>query len=428
MRTILTAERKKTWTIVSCIGFFGYYAGPDAYCVDAFGLADSLLARLPPTRDLFWRIGHFARAIPAHYIETVRSGKNTLQPAGLAEYYDHLALIIRGDLWSWERLAAIWDMNLGRYNNLLEPVQREVSEMPPTSFQLMPTNPTQAIQTCNQAIAVQPADPWLYWCRGKVYGNMNQIALAIRDFDRGLELQPENAQAHNIRGMLYVQRKDTERAMVDFNRAIALRPDIVEPYINRGILYIRLREFDKAVQDFGRVIDLDAGQMEAYWRRGAVYGKQQKMREALADFEQVLSLAPTSSVGYHVIASLLSTVGGMESAYGFTPPVPSHVSLAMGNLAWVLATHPDAEVRNAKKAVLYAELASSVAMDQSARLYDVLAASYAEAGRFSDAVNAAQKAVELANEEDKASLAREIQDRLRGYEAGNAYRVSKPKP
>jgi len=428
LRKIMAAEQTKVCFVGSCIGFLGYFAGPDAHGIDAFGLADALMARLPPTRDLFWRVGHYTRAIPSRYMETVRSGKNTLEPAGLAEYYDHLKLIISGDLWNWERLAAIWNMNLGRYDDLLEPVRQEIRTTPPISFQIMPTDPMQAIQTCNQAIAAHPKDPWLYWCRGKVYGNMDQITSAIQDYDRGLELQPENAFAYNIRGMLYIQRKDTKRAMEDFDHAIALRPDFVEPYVNRGILHVRQGELKKAIQDFSRAIDLDAGQVEAHWRRGAAFGKQQKIQQALADFEQVVALAPSRPLGYHLIASLLSTVGGMEPAYGFSPAVPPHISLALDNLAWVLATHPDAEIRNGKKAVLYAKLASDVAMDPSPRILDVLAAAYAEEGRFEDAASTAREALALAETEKKEHLAGEIRKRLHCYEARKAFRISLPKP
>ena len=49
-----------------------------------------------------------------------RTGKNCLREPGLAEYYDHLALITRGSLWDRRRLATIWNMNLGRYERLLE--------------------------------------------------------------------------------------------------------------------------------------------------------------------------------------------------------------------------------------------------------------------------------------------------------------------
>ena len=49
------------------IGFFGYAAGPDVHVVDAAGLADPLLARLP--HDLPpQRIGHLNRRIPDGYL------------------------------------------------------------------------------------------------------------------------------------------------------------------------------------------------------------------------------------------------------------------------------------------------------------------------------------------------------------------------
>ena len=54
----------------------------------------------------------------------------------------------------------------------------------------------------------------------------------------------------------------------------------------------------------------------------------------------------------------------------------------MRDLAWVLATHPNAQYRNGAEAVSLAETAKTLSPNQSFKLLDVLAASYAEAGQF----------------------------------------------
>ncbi len=105
---ILTVER--------AVGMTGYYAGPTVHIVDSLALADPLLARLPPKREVNWRIGHFDRAIPAGYKETLQEGKNVLADPDLALYYDKLSLLTHGPLFDGERLREIWAMNTGRYD------------------------------------------------------------------------------------------------------------------------------------------------------------------------------------------------------------------------------------------------------------------------------------------------------------------------
>jgi arabinofuranosyltransferase len=99
------------------IGIYGYQAPLTLHIIDIFGLADPLLSRLPCQRP--WRIGHFMRALPEGYVDTVESRANHLRDPSLAAYYDQLSLVVRGPLWSRRRLSAILQLNLGRYDHLL---------------------------------------------------------------------------------------------------------------------------------------------------------------------------------------------------------------------------------------------------------------------------------------------------------------------
>lgn len=102
------------------IGFYGLVAGREGYVVDTLALSDPLLARLPARFDTRWRIGHFRRAVPAGYLETAAGERNLLADPGLAAYYDALRLITRGDLLDPARLAAIWRINTGGYEHLID--------------------------------------------------------------------------------------------------------------------------------------------------------------------------------------------------------------------------------------------------------------------------------------------------------------------
>lgn len=171
-------QAKAITEVHGSVGFRGYFAGPDAFIVDYFALTDPLLARLPALYTPNWRIGHFTRKVPAGYEQTVaafqakppefessgnvlagapwewplwtelrrmlsghynepREGEllavhlenNKIEDIKLAAYYDQLALITRGPLGSRERWVAIWRMNTGYYDSLIDEDAYRYSEM-----------------------------------------------------------------------------------------------------------------------------------------------------------------------------------------------------------------------------------------------------------------------------------------------------------
>lgn len=105
--------------VYGMIGFQGYFGGPKVILVDELALSDPLLARLPAMQAQTFRMGHHARHIPEGYLETLLTGKNMLQDPNLALFYDKMRLITQGPLFTKERWKAILDMNLGRYDHLI---------------------------------------------------------------------------------------------------------------------------------------------------------------------------------------------------------------------------------------------------------------------------------------------------------------------
>jgi arabinofuranosyltransferase len=106
----------------TAIGFAGFAAGPEKFIIDVVALSDPLLARLPAIRPESyedWKSGHFYRAVPKGYVESVMHKGNLIEHPGIREYYGVLLSITRGPIWSATRLRAIVEMNLGFYDHLL---------------------------------------------------------------------------------------------------------------------------------------------------------------------------------------------------------------------------------------------------------------------------------------------------------------------
>jgi len=102
------------------IGYFGFFAGPKVHIIDPLGLADPLLSKMPSFYNKNWRIGHFARVIPAGYIQTLKTEKWLFEDKNLGEFYRKIRLITRSPLWSSHRIKEIIKMNLGVYRSLID--------------------------------------------------------------------------------------------------------------------------------------------------------------------------------------------------------------------------------------------------------------------------------------------------------------------
>ncbi|MEK6256953.1 MAG: hypothetical protein N2C13_06530 [Chloroflexota bacterium] len=116
-------ENKRSVIIANAAGITGYELGPNTYIIDVNAIVDPLLARLPVKSYCTWsvgRIGHFKRAIPIGYQQTIESDSNQISNPDLHKYYDKLTILTQGDIFSWERIAEIWNFNTGEYNYLLQ--------------------------------------------------------------------------------------------------------------------------------------------------------------------------------------------------------------------------------------------------------------------------------------------------------------------
>ncbi|WP_371233301.1 hypothetical protein ACAW63_09670 [Pseudomonas sp. QE6] len=92
------------------IGIFGYYAQQNIAIIDPLALADPLLSRLPAREGA--RVGHYERALPKGYIETLLEGTNRIEDPSLARLWTLVERVTRGELFSVERLQAIYELNV----------------------------------------------------------------------------------------------------------------------------------------------------------------------------------------------------------------------------------------------------------------------------------------------------------------------------
>ncbi len=126
-------EKDGGLVVGGAMGMFGFKAGPNVRILDLYALTDPLLARLSaiqedptwaPLGEPAWRIGHFKRALPEGYTETISYGRSLFTDPYIATYYEILKSITQDQIFSVPRLVRVVKMNLGKYDYLLEEYEK----------------------------------------------------------------------------------------------------------------------------------------------------------------------------------------------------------------------------------------------------------------------------------------------------------------
>jgi tetratricopeptide (TPR) repeat protein len=88
---------------------------------------------------------------------------------------------------------------------------------------------------------------------------------------------------------------------------------------------------------------------------------------------------------------------------------------ALNNLAWIFSTNPDANLHNGPRAMELAQQACELTKFHQTIYIGTLAAAYAAAGRFDEAIATAQQACDVAKKNGETSLRQKNQELLERY-------------
>jgi tetratricopeptide (TPR) repeat protein len=250
--------------------------------------------------------------------------------------------------------------------------------------------------------------------RGVARSEAGRFAEAIADFDEAISREPKSSAMYVNRGIARMRSGDRDKALKDFTAAIEIYPDDLHALLNRSSLLLESRQLDAALVDIDSMLQAAPDFAEALNNRGVVRRLQSRFAEAVDDYSRAIEEFPRYAVAHANRGYAREKLGEFEAAladYSEARRLEPDLLSAYTDAAWVLATCRDEKFRDSAKAVELAEHARSKSPNPSADLFDILAAAYAAAGRFDDAVAAAEKASELAPPEDR----KPIIDRLEGY-------------
>lgn len=290
-------------------------------------------------------------------------------------------------------------------------------------------NNEQAITRLDGLIRQQPKSVDAYITRGSAYQQKGEAHKALADFDQAIRLDPKSARAFCDRGILEDDLlQQPNKALADYDEAIRLAPNFYRAYVNRGVHFLEQHDYERALPDFTRGIQLQPEDPGTHAYRAYAYAKLGRRSSAQADADAATRLKPTQiplvraddlmvrAGAYRILGQQELALRDFQEAVRLMPKS----SKANSMLAWSLATCPDNRVRNGSEAVSAAKKACELSQWQRSDSIDTLAAAYAEASDFDQAVKYEKQAL---TDSSLASKEREEREkRLTLFQEGKPFR------
>jgi tetratricopeptide (TPR) repeat protein len=203
---------------------------------------------------------------------------------------------------------------------------------------------------------------------------------------------PENADFRNDLAAILLREGKTSEALNLAREAVLINPLLVNAHFNVGAALIQQGHPDQALSEFEKTLELNPRFLHGEEALATVYGLLGKQRDALIHWRKEIAASPDDVN-------------------------------ALMNAARILASSSDDNLRNGSEAHVFAKRANELTAGSDPDVLDALAAAFAEAGQFPQAITSGRQALELAVAHNNSALSDGIRYRLGLYTAHKAFRA-----
>ncbi|MGE3807013.1 MAG: tetratricopeptide repeat protein [Gemmataceae bacterium] len=274
-----------------------------------------------------------------------------------------------------------------------------------------------------QAIDLAPSVAFYRFGYAVMLSKTGRLEAAEAQVRAGLDLAPSDAHGHEILGTVLLRRGRIEDATVSLRQALHHQPTLEDARVHLGLALELQGQYDDAEAAFRQAIADHPFSLKAHRHLGNLLVDQGRPAQAVPLLQRLVESVPGDSEAHTDLARALLTAGQRQPArqeYAEAFRIQPNWPLAHAGLAWEIATGPTPGT-SVRDAVRLAEEACQGTLERDPMLLDVLAAAYAAARRFPDAVRTGQQALALAQSAGLDEQARQIKQRLLLYKNNQAF-------
>lgn len=252
-----------------------------------------------------------------------------------------------------------------------------------------------ALKRLDADVEAAPEAPVVLVRRSRHHEHMESIEKAMADANRAVDVDSRCVEALLQRAELFRYQGIDDKAIEDLNSAVELAPSDARLYLARANVQADLT---LSLKDFEKSIQLTPNNATAWIDRGLTWAGEGNMEETRKNLDEAIRLSPLNTKALRNRAFANRALGDHTRAkvdLGEAVRIdPTYVN-ALNELAELLATCPDASLRDGKRAVFLAIDACQLTDSKDSYCLDTLAAAFAETGDFTRAVGSQQEAIDL---------------------------------
>ena len=277
----------------------------------------------------------------------------------------------------------------------IQVIPRAVSDEPILNADFRQKAHAEDLAAYTKLLKSDPANPLRHDAVASLDLDAGLFDEAIAQYRQSLRLNGESAPTHYNLGFALSARGRRDEAIAEFQEALRIDPDYAQAHNNLGALLQIGGQPDAALEHYRRASAIRPDNVESHANLGQLLSIRGRAAEAAAQFAEALALR-----GDNV--------------------------QALGGLAWIRATASDPALRDAAEAVRLAERAAEATRRRDVTALDALAAAYAAAGRYEEAVRVARTGLELSTSAGQVAVAAQFRQRIELYQTGQPLRMPQP--
>jgi protein O-mannosyl-transferase len=275
-----------------------------------------------------------------------------------------------------------------------------------------------------RAITINPESASAHNNLGKTLAQQGRNDVAVAEYRKAIALKPDYADAHNNLGVMLADHRQPDAAAAQFRLALKSKPDFALAHSNLARILTKQGRDDEAILEYRSAIESDPYCADVHNDLGVILAKRGQLGAAIAEFRSTLAIKPILVKVRVNLAEALGEQGKVADAIVEWREVvrlqPNNLR-AVNQLAWAMATGPEASVRNGPEAAELAQWAVKLSRGLEPIPLGTLAAAYAEMGRFAEAVTVADRAIALAATRNDPAAADALRRQSQLYRTGSPY-------
>lgn len=238
-------------------------------------------------------------------------------------------------------------------------------------------------------------EAWIQERFAKALEQAGDIGAAIYHYSTALQLDPTSADVAQKLGELHFSKQEWQEAILAIEKALALNPDDAKSHYRLAQLLARVGRPDEARIHFEIALAQNPGNALVHFGFAAFLESSQEVKGAVSLYRKGLSLQPGNN-------------------------------LAKNNLAWILSTSYDEEVRDPKAGLALARELNKATGDKLVNILDTLGAAEAAAGNYEEAVAISLRTIRKAQADGGQQMLKDLNKRLKIYQSKQPYIQRKP--